>query len=287
MLATMLYKSYFYRREFCGMLEEHAMEIVYGDPYQKYGEYTSMECMERGAFHTYYDIEENADLYKKMEDVWEQLHVRRWNRKFQRHYKVLPSNNDRKDRRKVFTFEYESEDGCWCSRERASRAIVIIDGKNLSMLKIKGVDPTLEQTAIMCLAAASHAAAIHEYNRGERVHPYKINSRIGYSGCEDYWLDIYRGKNNVFTKWFTAAKLHVSMAGKVAEITDMYVGDALELFTAAMRCRDFDYFKSKVVSKRYGVRFVRPYRNEILSEEDMDFIPKEKGHRRPSRRNVK
>lgn len=283
-LATLLYKHYFYRREFNANSPEDTMKIAYGSPDTVYGEYTAMEIMDRGAFYSYYDEKENSETYEKMEAAWESLHERRYNKRFQRHYKVESENNYNNDERKIFMFEYPSEDGCWCSRERASRAAVIIDGTKMTMTKVRGVDPTLEQTAVMCLAAASHSAAIHKYNRGERVHPYKINSRIGYSGCKDFWLDIYkRGENNIFIKWFNAAKLHVSMAGKVSDITDMYVGDALELLTVAMGYRDFDYFHGRI-SKRYGVHFVRPYKNEVLAEADMDFVPKKEGHRRPSRR---
>lgn len=282
-LATLLYKSYFYEREFAGALEKDAMEIVYGSPNSMYGEYSAAECVDRGAFHTVYRVEENAELKSRMEGVWETIHVRRYNKKYQRHYKAYnDSNND--CCKIVFTYEYVSEDGCWLSRETPSRAVVIIDGTNLSMIKVRGVDPTLEQATTMCFAAASHSAAIHKYSRDRRIHPFKINSRTGYSGCEDYRLDIYGRNGTLFYKKFTAAKLHVSMAGKVSSITDMYVGDALELFTAALGYRDFNYCKR--ISEKCGVRFVRSYKNEILSEEDMDFIPKENSHRRPSRRRV-
>jgi hypothetical protein len=242
-----------------------------------------MECVMEHAFYSYKN--ENADeIRERMEAVWESLHERRFRHKFQKHYKVMSDEESSTINSKVFTFEYQSEDGCWNSRERESRAVVVIDGTKISMVKVRGVDPTLEQTAVMCLAAASRAAAIHEYNRGERVHPYKVNSRIGYSGCQDHFLDIYKeSENNVFVKWFNAAKLHVSMAGKISDITDMYVGDAIELLTAAMGFGDFEYFHG--MSRKYGVRFVRPYKNEVLSSEEMDFIPKKEGHRRPSRRS--
>ena len=288
-LATLLYKSYFYEREVAGALED-AMEIAYGSPNSMYGEYSAAECMDRGAFHTVYHVVENASLKSRMEAVWENIHVRRYNKKYQRHYKAEQyhnyndSNND--CCKIIFTYEYVSEDGCWLSREAPSRAAVIIDGTNLSisMIKIRGVDPTLEQATTMCFAAASHSVMIHKYSRDRRVHPFKINSRTGYSGCEDYHLDVYGRNGTLFYKKFTAAELHVSMAGKVSSITDMYVGDALELFTAASGYRDFNYRKR--IEKSSGVRFVRSYKNEILSEEDMDFIPKEKSNRRPSRRRV-
>ena len=279
-LAGSLFGSSFFSREYENMDEEYAMEIAYNEPNALYGTHTAIECM----YYGYVSYEnENASIHERMETVWESLREKRFNHKFQKHYKVEESESYNNDNKKVFTFEYNSEDGCWNYREKPSRAIIIIDGNKMSMVKVRGVDPTLEQTTAMCLAAASHSAEIHQYNRDERINPFKVNSRIGYSGCEDYFLDIYRRENNMFIKKWTPAKLHVSMAGKVSDITDMYVGDALELLTAAMGYSDFQYFRRKI-SKRFGVRFVRPYKNEILTEDDMDFIPKENGHRRPSRR---
>lgn len=203
-------------------------------------------------------------------------------RKLKEIYKV-PEEYDNNSDNVQFTFEYRSIDGSFSYREKPSRAVVVVNGSNMSMLKIKGVDPTLEQTACMCLAAAARTGAIHKYSRSSRVFPYKINNRIGYSGCEDYFLDLYYRDNSVFIKKCNAAKLHISMAGKIGSFTDMYVGDILELLTAALGYEDFEYCKR--INKKYGVRFVRQYRNEIVSEEEMDFVPKRReGHRRPSRR---
>lgn len=282
-IAADFFGSRFCEREYPGMSEEHAMDVSYGSQDTLYGENTAAECID----HAYYSYEnENAPkILERMEAVWDSLREKRFNHKFQKHYKVDYDNSNSNDDHKVFVFEYKSEDGSWSYRERPSRAVVVVDGSNISMVKVKGVDPTLEQTTIMCFTAAARTAAIHKYSRNGRVHPFKINCRVGYSGCEDHYLDIYKRENNMFYKTWTAAKLHVSMAEKIASITDMYIGDVLEILTSALGYKDFEY--SKKINEKYGVRFVRPYRNEILSEEDMDFIPKEKSHRRPSRRNVK
>lgn len=283
-VAADFFGSHFREIEYPDMDEENALQVAYGPSDMLYDEHTAMDCIINHAYVSF-ENENAVKIRERMEAVWDNnLHVKRFHHKFQKHYAVTEESSNTINR-KVFTFEYESEDGCWSTRQNPSRAVVVINDNKMSMAKIRGVDPTLEQAAAMCLAAASHSAAIHEYNRNERVNPYRINSRIGYSGCEDYCLDIYGRDGSTFFKKFTAAKLHVSMAEKVSlsPITDMYVGDILELLTAAMGYSDFQYFRRKI-SKRFGVRFVRPYKNEILTEDDMDFIPKENGHRRPSRR---
>lgn len=180
-----------------------------------------------------------------------------------------------------YTFEYESVEGSWSVRERPSRAIVAIDGTNISLIKVKGVDPTLYQAASMVIAALSRSADIHRYQRAGRIHPYKIGLYTGYSGCQDYFLNLYKKEGNKkYIRYKTAAKLHVSMADKVT-INNMYCGDAIELLLAAI-CnrenidyRDIDlvYNRNSKMLRSNGVHFVRPYKDEIISEDELDFIP--------------
>lgn len=181
----------------------------------------------------------------------------------------------------TYTFEYTSNDGCWCSRNRPSRAIIIVEGTNLSMIKVKGVDPTFYQASAMLIEALSRSASIHKYNRCDRIWPFKINKRIGYSDCEDWFLDLYRREGSKFVKRNNASNLHISMADKVSDVCDIYVGDILEMIVAAgcyregLQYKDFDfiYCKDKKRLTRNGIRFVRPYKNEVFHKEDMDFIP--------------
>lgn len=197
-----------------------------------------------------------------------------------RHYNVRNLTNNPTSA--SYTFEYESIEGSWTERSRPSRAIVTIDGANISLIKVKGVDPTLYQTASMVFAALSRSAGIHKYQRAGRVHPFKIGLYTGYSGCQDYFLNLYKKEGNKkYIRYKTAAKLHVSMADKVT-IDNMYCGDAVELLLAAICNRErIDYRDIDLVYNRNntkmmranGVHFVRPYKDEIITEDELDFIP--------------
>lgn len=180
----------------------------------------------------------------------------------------------------IYSFEYDSYDGSWCSRERPSRCTVVIDGTNVSLYKTRGVDPTVNQVCSMIFESVSRSAVLHKYNRCNRRWPYRIGKRIGYSGCEDYYMDLYYKPEHSlhYIKKCTASRLHVSMAGKISEISNEYVGDVIELLiAAAMGSRDdFCYTKSKKDLKFNNVRFVKPRKNEVLDEDELDFIPPER-----------
>lgn len=176
----------------------------------------------------------------------------------------------------MYTFEWEPEEG-WCYSDRKGRGVFIYTSdKKISFTKISGPDPTYVQLAEMVAQVVNRTNKFHHYTTNGRIWPFKINERVGYSGCRDLFLDLYRKEGNLYVRKCNAAKLHISMYDKVSDLVAMYVGDLMELVIVAVAGHDYVYKagpKTKI-PRNAGVRFVRPYRNEIISEEEMDFVPK-------------
>ena len=175
---------------------------------------------------------------------------------------------------KTFTFEWDDPDG-WFYRDKKGRGVMLYTSdKKVTFTKISGPDPNYIQLAEMSAQVVNRTNRYHMYTTNGRIWPFKINERTGYSGCRDLFLDLYRKVGNHYVRKCNAAKLHITMYGKVGDFT-MYVGDLIELVIVSVAGHDFAYkpgSKTKI-PRNAGVHFVYPYRNEILSEEDMDFIP--------------
>lgn len=187
----------------------------------------------------------------------------------------MRNRNDNAEVVKSYTFEWDPEEG-WCYSDKKGRGVMLYTSdRKVQFIKISGPDPHLLQMGEMIAQVVNRTSRYHNYTTTSRVWPFKINERIGYSGCRDLFLDLYRKAGSSYIRKRNASKLHISMYDKIGDFS-MYVGDAIELIIVAIAGHDWGYkagTKTRI-PRNAGVRFVRPYRNEIICEEDMDFIPR-------------
>lgn len=176
---------------------------------------------------------------------------------------------------KAYTFEWDPEEGWFYTNKKGRGVVIYTSDKKVQFVKISGPDPHLLQVGEMIAQTINRTNRFHCYSTNGRIWPFKINERIGQSGCRDLYLDLYRKAEggSSYIRKCNAASLHISMYGKVSDFS-MYIGDAIELLIVAIAGHDWAYKpgrKTKIGGM--GVRFVRPYRNEIIGADDLDYSP--------------
>ena len=199
----------------------------------------------------------NLPIPKAMEDIWEN------------DYYLEPRKHPASTSAviKTMVFEYPSEDGSWCSREKPSRvAISISSDGELSMAKLSGVDPTIEQAAAMVTAAAAASFEVYCYDRRKRKFPFDITVYEGQSGCRDISISIYEKIGSHYKRRrYGGDSLHISMSDKVHDF-GMYLGDALEILNwCTVDDYRWSYYKmykdAKLRLTNLGIKFSRPNRD--------------------------
>ena len=179
---------------------------------------------------------------------------------------------------KAYTFEWEPSDGWFYSDRKGRGVMVYTSDRKVEFIKLCGPDPHIMQLAEMTTQVINRTNRYHCYTTNGRIWPFKINERIGQSGCRDLYLDLYRkaGSSSSYVRKCTVAALHVSMYDKVGDFSPMYIGDLIEILIVAIAGHDFTYQAGQKTKMRKiaGVRFARPYRNEIVGADDLDYLPK-------------
>ncbi len=214
----------------------------------------------------------NIKILVKMQELWDEEYFftpRR--RRVGENYKS-----------KTTVFTYPPVDGTWTVKAiRPSRcAVTITSDGNMSIIKLSGVDPTIEQVAAMVTAAASKSLAVFSYDRHKRKFAFNIEEKTGPSGCCDLTLVLYEKVGSHYRRCrYGGDCLHISMAGKSCEF-GMYLGDALEILNYYANNEDyrFAYYKMYADSERrlrdLGIRFSKPPKNMCnIIRDNVTFDP--------------
>ena len=178
---------------------------------------------------------------------------------------------------KAYTFEWEPTDGWFYYSDKKGRGVMLYTSdRKVQFVKLSGPDPHIMQLAEMTAQVINRTNRYHQYTTNGRIWPFKINEKTGQSGCRDYYLDLYRKVGDSYIRKCNASKLHISMYDKVGDFSPMYIGDLIEILIVAIVGHDFKYQAGQKTKMRKiaGVRFARPYRNEIVGADDLDYLPK-------------
>jgi len=155
--------------------------------------------------------------------------------------------------------------------------MIKVDSGDISVMKLSGVDPTIDQTAVMVRAAMARSIMIHGYDRKRRKYPFDVKTRVGYSGCRDVSLDLYEKVHKHYHRKYTAAELHISMCDKVSDF-GMYSGDAVEILWSLsgkpFRFNDKIYEGVNEEMKSLGICFSKPPRRNDLILTNVSYDPK-------------
>lgn len=106
---------------------------------------------------------------------------------------------------------------------------IVVDDQNISYNHHHGQMPYALDVMLLLLADKDIRWLCQEYMRRGRKYPFKISSREGMSGAQDYFIDILQYFGGSWHSMKKTHLLHVSMHGKLNEPTSMYVGDFVEL----------------------------------------------------------
>jgi hypothetical protein len=206
----------------------------------------------------------DSEVLLKMEEVWDEdyfLSPRR--RHFHEEHKT-----------KTIVFEFPSEDGTWRTRNKPSRcAITIASDGAMSLVKLSGVDPTVEQAAAMVTVAAEKSMSVFCYDRRKRKYAFNITENYGPSGCCDLSLILYEKVGDHYKRRrYGGDSLHISMSDKVHDF-GMYLGDSLEILNwCTVEDYNWAYYKMYRNAKQrlndLGIKFSRPPRSmtEIVKD---------------------
>jgi hypothetical protein len=111
------------------------------------------------------------------------------------------------------------------------------------------------------------------YRRENRVHPFKVSYREGYTGCTYYRLDLYRSLgNSEYLRFKKASELTIRSTKKLDDFSEMYIGDFIEFarFILETECeleftRNPKWFKFNL----NHVRFTRINSRDIVDENEV------------------
>jgi hypothetical protein len=183
--------------------------------------------------------------------------------------------------------EYDSWTGC-----TRGKGLIQINTttKTIKWTKIWGTDPYWDQLMFAVLAICPPEI----YRRENRVHPFKVSYREGYTGCTYYRLDLYRSLgNSEYLRFKKASELTIRSTKKLDDFSEMYIGDFIEFarFILETECeleftRNPKWFKFNL----NHVRFTRINSRDIINENDGIYDPiavRAKMERDPDRRDPK
>lgn len=166
--------------------------------------------------------------------------------------------------------EYDSWTGC-----TRGKGLITINTttKTVNFVKLWGTDPYWDQLMFAVLAICPPEI----YQRENRLHPFKVSSREGYSGCTYYRLDLYRSLgNSEYLRFKKASELTIRSTKKIENFSEMYIGDFIEFARFILESECEINFTRNPRWYRYNmnnVRFNRIYNRDIISENDGIYDP--------------
>lgn len=182
--------------------------------------------------------------------------------------------------------EYDSWSGC-----TRGKGLITINTttKTVNFVKLWGTDPYWDQLIFSILAICPPEL----YQRENRLHPFKVSSREGYSGCTYYRLDLYKSLgSSEYLRFKKASEMVIRSTKKIDDFSEMYIGDLVEFarFILETECelevtRNPRWYKYNM----NNVRFNKIHNRDIISENDGIYDPNKHriSHLDPDRRDPK
>ena len=155
----------------------------------------------------------------------------------------------------VIEYEINESDSPWTGRTNGKCAIVYnSETKNVLWKKITGCNPYATQL----VSAVMQMVPPEEYQRANRVYPFKVTAREGYSGCRYYNVNLYKRIGSVYVKFTSSGKFDIAATGKVADEGLIYYGDLVEILRKDFEDAGIEFSRNPRDFNRIGWRFVRP-----------------------------
>lgn len=157
----------------------------------------------------------------------------------------------------------------WTGSSKGQGLITInLETKSISWTKLWGCDPYWWQVAdaIMAITPASL------YDRNNRIHPFNVRIREGYTGCEYIHLNLYKKiSDGTYVHFKCGAKFNISMSDKIDDFT-MYYGDFVEITRALYEKRGWEFSRNPRAFKQNTWRFLPLHKYDIVTE-DLVYDP--------------
>jgi hypothetical protein len=189
-------------------------------------------------------------------------------------------------------YDCHPADAVYTGASKGSGILTIdLDTKSISWTKTKGCHPYWWQI----FDAVMKVTPPEIYRVENRIHPFNVLIREGYSGCEYIHLNLYRKLPTgryAFTK--CGAKMEISSTNKIEDFS-IYYGDLVEICLSLYKKRGWEFSRNPRSFKPYkwSIAKIEPYEivnaNEVydpqLVKEKYDYYEDTK--RRGNPRNKK
>lgn len=190
-------------------------------------------------------------------------------------------------------YECHPADAVYTGASKGSGILTIdLETKSISWTKTRGCNPYWWQI----FDATMKVTPPEIYRVENRIFPFNVLIREGYSGCEYIHLNLYKKLGNgkyAFIKCGT--KMEISSTNKIGDF-QMYYGDIVEITLALYRKRGWEFSRNPRSFKSYkwSIAKMQPYdivnADEVYDPNDKyDYYEdtKRKGNPRNKRRHYK
>lgn len=145
--------------------------------------------------------------------------------------------------------------------------VIIIDtaSKKVSWTKTNGTNPYWWQV----IDAIMRVTPSELYQRENRIHPFNVHIREGYTGCEYIHLNLYRRLNTEkYVHIKCGAKFEISSTNKVDNF-EIYFGDLVEIARALYEKRGWEFSRNPRTFKQYNWCIDRFANYDIVDAEEV------------------